>query len=101
MVEAEFGLEFLILLLDRPALMREPDQLLHRRRGRQVDEEVFGAWRRAEVLFAQQPDLGCQSSIAPVVRGRDAHGREAGGPWTIGAVAPRHASPRALRHGQR
>ena len=28
MVEAEFGLELLILLLDRPALMREADQLL-------------------------------------------------------------------------
>ena len=94
-VEAEFGFELLILLLDRPALMRESDQLLQRRRGRQMDEEVFGARRGAEILFAQQPDLGRQSSIAPVVGGRDADGREARRPRAIRAVAPGHPSPRA------
>src|SRR3954468_7976611 len=39
MVEAEFGLEFLILLFDRPALMRESDQLLHRCAGGSVGPE--------------------------------------------------------------
>src|SRR3954463_5047804 len=97
MVQAEFGFEFLILLLDRPALMREAHQLLDRRRGRQVDEEVFGARRRAEVLFAQEPDLWREASIAPVVGGGDADGREAGRPRPIGPVAPGHPSPRACR----
>src|SRR4030095_12644894 len=55
MVEAKLGLELLILLLDRTALMREPCQLLDRRRGRQVDEEVFDARGGAQILFAQEP----------------------------------------------
>jgi hypothetical protein len=69
MIEAQFGLELLILLLDRPALTREPDQLLDRRRGRQVDEEIFDAQCRAQILFAQEPDLGGEPLIAPVVGG--------------------------------
>ena len=78
MIEAEFGLELLILLLDRPALMREADQLLDRRGSRQVDEEVLDARRGAQILFAQEPDFGSQPSIAPVVGGGDTDGREAG-----------------------
>src|SRR5213593_387780 len=97
MVEAEFGLELLILLLDRPALMCESDQRLHRCAGGQVHEEIFRARRGAEILFAQQPHLGGQPSIAPVVGGRDADRREAGGPRAIRAVAPRHPSPGARR----
>ena len=101
MVEAEFGLELLILLFDRPALMRESDQLLDRRGGGQVDEKVFRARCRAEILFAQKPDLGSQPSIAPVVCRSDAHGGEPGRPRAIRPVAPRHPSPRAHRQGQR
>src|SRR5438067_7086460 len=93
MVEAEFGFELLILLFDRPALMRESDHLLHRCAGGQIHEEVFRAWRGAEVLFAQEPDLGSQSSIAPVVGRGDAHGGEPGRPRAIRAVAPRDPSP--------
>ena len=107
-VEAEFGLELLILLLDRPALMREPDQLLHRGGGRQVDEEVFGARRRAQILFAQQPDLGRQSSIAPVVGGvtRTAAKRAAQGRLVpLRQVTRRHARARQRQrqgaHGDR
>ena len=67
-VEPEFGLELLVLLLDRPALVRESDQLLHRRRDRQIDEEVFGAWGGAQILFAQEPDLGlCFARISAEV----------------------------------
>ena len=40
MVEAEFGLEFLILLLDRPALMRESDQRAQRHGRRQMNQEI-------------------------------------------------------------
>src|SRR3954470_20275996 len=93
MVEAEFGLELLILLFDRPALMRESDQLLHRCAGGQVHEEVFRPRRGAEILFAQEPDLGRQPSIAPVVGRRDAHGGEPGRPRAIRPVAPRYPSP--------
>src|SRR5438093_11866275 len=95
MIEAEFGLELLILLLDRPALMRESDQLLHRCARGQVDEEVLRARRGAEILFAQEPDLGRQPSIAPVVGRGDAHGGEPGRPPAIRSVAPGHPSPGA------
>jgi hypothetical protein len=100
-VEAEFGLQFLILRLDRPALMCVSDQLFHRRGSGQVDEKVLGARCGAEILFAQEPHLGGEPSIAPVVGGCDADGREAGRPRAIRAVAPRHASPRARRQCQR
>src|SRR5207245_2641647 len=93
MVEAEFGLELLILLLDRPALMRESDQLLHRRGGGQVHEKIFRARRGAEILLAQEPHLGCKPPMAPVVGRRDADSGEAGRPGAIRAVAPRHPSP--------
>jgi hypothetical protein len=46
-IEAEFVLEFLILLLDGPPLMREPDRPAQRRGRRQVDQAVFGAVARA------------------------------------------------------
>src|SRR5438128_1866515 len=92
-VEAEFGFELLILLLDRPALMRESDQLLHRRGRGHVDEKVFRARRGAEILFAQEPHLGCELSMAPVGGGRDTDSREAGRPRAIRTVAPRHPSP--------
>ncbi len=39
MIESEFVLQFLILLFDRPALMRQPDQGAQRRGGRQRDED--------------------------------------------------------------
>ncbi len=91
MVEAELGFELLILLLDRPALMREPDQLLDRRRGRQVDEEVFDA-RCIPILLAQEPDLGGEPPIAPVVSGRDATPRSGcPRPWYRSHVTRRHA----------
>ena len=97
MVEAEFGLEFLVLLLDRPALMRESDQLLEQRGGGQVDEKVFGARRGTQILFAQEPDLGRQPSIAPVVRGvtRTAANRAAQGRF----VPLRHVTRRQARPG--
>ena len=58
MIEAEFVLQLLVLLLDRPALMRESHQGAQRGGGRQRDEVGLDARRRAEIAFAQQPDLG-------------------------------------------
>src|SRR5574341_1329987 len=92
MVEPQLGLELLILLLDRPALMRESNQLLERSGCGQIDEEVLDAWREPEVLFAQQPDFGGESTIPPFVGRRDPHRRKPGGPRPIGAIAPRHSS---------
>ena len=51
MIETELGLEVLILLLDRPALMRQADDLDQRRRRRQIDEIEFGAWRGADIAL--------------------------------------------------
>src|SRR5215471_13334859 len=93
MVEAQLGLELLILLLDRPALMREANQLLEGRGRRQTDEVGLDARRGPEVLFAQQPDFGGESPIPPFVGRRHAHRRKPGGSWPIGAIAPRHPPP--------
>src|SRR5688572_24976570 len=70
MIEAEFVLQLLILLLDRPALVREAHQRAQGRGRRQVDEVVLGAIARAETAFAEEPDLGREPTVAPVVRGR-------------------------------
>ncbi len=92
-IEAEFVLQLLILLLDRPPLMGEPDQGAQRRRGGQVDQIVLGPVARAEGAFAQEPHLWRQPTVAPVVRGGDADRTEAGPPDGMRAVAPRHHAP--------
>ena len=81
-VEAEFGLELLILLFDRPPLMRESDELLQRRGPRQVDEVVLGARRRPEILSHKSQTSGARRwwrhSVAGVTRiaiNRAVHGR--------------------------
>src|ERR1700752_1915572 len=94
MVEPQLGFELLILLLDRPALMRKSNQLLERRGCGQIDEEVLDARREAEVLFAQQPDFGGESTIPPFVGRCHPHRRTPRGPRPIGAIAPRPSSPR-------
>ena len=97
MIEAEFVLQFLILLLDRPALVREAHQRAQRRGRRQVDEIVLGPIARAEGAFAEEPDLGRESAVAPVVRGRDARRTEPGPP--AGCVPLRHDTTRHARAG--
>ena len=67
MIETELGFEFLVLLFDRPPLMGEAHQLRERGSRRQVDEEVLDTRRQAQVLFAQEPDLGRESAVAPLV----------------------------------
>src|SRR4030095_14804726 len=99
-VEPQLGFELLILLLDRPALMRESNQLRERRGGGQIHEEVLDARRETEVLFAQQPDFGGESTMPPFVGRRDAYRDKPRGPGPIDAVAPRHASPRPRRQAE-
>ena len=94
-VEPEFGLEVLVMLFDRPAVMRQPHELRERRRRRQRDQVCRAATGRAEAALAQQPHLGGEASMPPVGGGRHAQGREVGFPRRIGAVAPRDAPPRA------
>ena len=96
-IEAEFVLQFLILLFDRPAMMRQADQRPQRRGRRQRDEVRLDARRRAEIALEEQPDFGREpvprQSWAGVTRSAAkcaAHGR-------LRAVAPRDASPRARR----
>ena len=57
MIEAEFGLEVLIVLFDRPAVMRQPHELRQRGRRRQRHEVVLAPPGGAEAALAQQPDF--------------------------------------------
>ena len=98
-IEAEFGFEVLIVLFDRPALMGQADELRQRGGRGQRDEVVLAASGRAEAAFAQQPDFWGEPPLPPIGRRRDAPGREVRFPRGIGAVAPRHAVPRARRQG--
>jgi len=86
MIEAEFGFEILIVLFDRPALMRQVDELGQRGRRRQRDEVVFAAPGRAPASFAQQPNFWGQPSLPPIGRRRDPPGGEVGFPRGIGPV---------------
>ena len=77
-IEAEFVFEFLVLLLDRPALMRELDERAERRRrradrrGRYLVRGVAPA-----IVFGEQPDFGRQPPLPPRVGRRDADRGEA------------------------
>ena len=96
-IEPEFGFEVLVMLFDRPALMGQADELRQRGRRGQRDEVMFAAPSRAQAAFAQEPNLWAsrrwRQSVAGVTR-RAAKSASQGG---IGAVAPRHPSPRARR----
>src|SRR5262245_65181677 len=92
-IEAEFVVELLVLLLDGPALMREVHQLPQRGRGWQVDQIVLGARLHAEIALAQQPPLGREPTLPPVVGGGDAGRAEARAPWRVRAVAPGDETP--------
>ena len=70
-VEAEFGLQLLVLLLDRPPVMGDAHDHLERGGHRQVHQVVLGARRGPEVALAEQPDLGGQPALPPVVGGGD------------------------------
>ena len=94
MIEPELGLEVLIMLFDRPAVMRQPDELFQGGRGRQRDEIMPAPARRPQATLAEQPDFWCQSPTPPVGGRGHAQGREIGGPWRVGPVAPRDPMPR-------
>ncbi len=76
-VEPQFALELLVLLLDRPALVRQGDQ------------------------GAQRPDLGREARVAPLVGGGHADGDEPRGAPRLCPIAPGDASParRGYRRG--
>src|SRR3990167_4351901 len=96
MIEAEFALEFLVLLLDGPALMRQADERPQRSRCRQIDEVVLQPAFASGLIFAEQPDLGRETATAPLVSGRHTQGGEASLACGTGAVAPRDPTPRRL-----
>src|ERR671931_1249962 len=101
MIQPDLVFEFLILLLDRPALMCEAREGAERGRRRQVHQVVLRPRRRAEVAFAQQPDFGREAAVPPIVRGSNTGRTEPCAPRRIRPVAPRHESPptRRLRGG--
>src|SRR4029453_2282295 len=92
-VEAELAFQFLILLLDRPALMRQADEPAQRGRRGQVDEVILQSALAPCLLFAEQPELRREAAAAPVVRRGHADRGEAGVTRGLGAMAPRDASP--------
>src|SRR4051794_24719886 len=83
-VESQAGFEILVVLFDRPALMRQPHDLLERRRGWQGHEVVFATAGRSDAVLAEQPDFRRQSSVAPIGRWSDAPRDEVGFPGRIG-----------------
>ena len=92
MIQPEVGLQLAILLLDRPPLMREPDEPRSRRRGRQVHEVIRGLRRVARVAFAQQPHLRREPPlVAPVLTGLREKSRRSR------CTAARMTSTRSLR----
>src|SRR3989442_3600535 len=98
-IEPEFGFEILVMLFDRPAVMGQSHELVQRGGGRQRDEIVLAAPRRAQASFAQQPDFWGEPPIPPIGRGRHALRGEVRGPRGIGAIAPLDAPPRARGQG--
>ena len=93
-IQSQFVLQFLVLLLDRPTLMRELDERLERRRRRQRHEVRLDPRRGPEVAFEEHPDFGGEPTRPPLVRRRRAQRRKVGGPRAIRAIAPRDPSPR-------
>jgi hypothetical protein len=65
MIEPQFGFEFLILLFDRPALVREGHQRAHGGVRRQMHEVVFDALGASRFFLAQQPDVGRELALPP------------------------------------
>ena len=63
-----------------------------------MDEIVLGAAARPEGAFAQQPDLGREATVAPVVRRCHARRAEPGTPRGLRAVA--HETTRQLGRGR-
>src|SRR5436190_19427233 len=97
MIESQFGFEFLILLFDRPALVREGDQRTQRRVRRQMHEEVLDALGASRFFLAQPPDVGRQLALPPRMGRGDADGREPRAATRLPPVAPRYGSPRRRR----
>ena len=80
-IQPDLVLEFLILLLDGPALMGEAHEHAQRCGRRQVHQAVLRPRVGAEVAFAQQPDCGCEpQSLPPIVK----QPRSRGSPTTAG-----------------
>jgi hypothetical protein len=72
MIEAQFVFELLVLLLDRPALMRGLHQVRERGRGRQVDQIVLGARIRLGPSRSLPMPGVCYSALRRLPR-RDLH----------------------------
>jgi hypothetical protein len=66
-IESQLGLEFLILLFDRPPLMRQFDETTQRCARREVDQVVLEV--AVGFAFAEEPDVP-GASPAPVSRAR-------------------------------
>src|SRR4029077_12407973 len=96
-IEPQFGFEFLILLFDGPALMREGHQGAQRGVRRQMDEVVLEALGPSGFFLAQQPDFGREVALTPRMSGCHANRRKPGAATWLSPIAPRDGSPRRRR----
>lgn len=74
-IEPELVFQLFVLLFDRPALMCQPGQRPQAGGRGQIDQVELGFRRGAEIALAEQPHLGREAPMAPVVRRGDPQGR--------------------------
>ena len=96
-IEPDLVFEFLVLLLDRPALMREADQRAQRDVGGQVHQVVLGARRRAARSRSHSNQTSGASRRCRASRARASRGRRRSGPATADSYrcATRRVATRA------
>src|SRR5512138_2690243 len=96
MIESEFVLQFLVLLLDGPPVMCQSHQRAERRRWRERDEIRFDARGRTEIAFEEDPHLW-GATMRPARCGRTTDGSKLCVPGPIRTVAPADDAPSPSR----
>src|SRR3989442_9684280 len=97
MIEAEFVLELLVIPLDPPAQVRQPNEGGQRGRLGQGREVVLRRRRLAQRPLTKDPFDGAGLGAALVMRRPDAEGDESRAHAAPGAFTPRHRGPRRGR----
>ena len=102
-VETEFLLELLVIALDPPAQLGQPDEPVDWRVGREAGKPVLGGLGLLLRPLDQQPELG--PGLGPLVipvPWPNPDGGEAGSQLALGSLPPSHLLPsrRRQRQGQ-
>src|SRR3990172_3229762 len=97
-IQPELVLELLVVALDPPAELREPDELRDRRVGRQGGEPARGRLGRAGRPLDEQPLHGARlMTVLIAVSGPHAQPREARAQAPARALSPHNRAPRLRR----